>query len=131
MIGVGYAYSVACLCDCHFGVAWQLTEPEGRLPFSWPTKETDVPPPENYTMATRTYRYGQPNVAFPFGFGAFLPSFFRWLAVRACVRASKRACVRASERACERACVRACVRTCVRACVRVCARVCVCVCVCA
>ena len=36
--------------------------PAGRLPFSWPTTANDVPPEANYTMAGRTYRYGQRNV---------------------------------------------------------------------
>jgi beta-glucosidase len=49
--------------------------PAGRLPFSWPTTAKDVPPEANYTMAGRTYRYGQKNVKWSFGFGRSFSSF--------------------------------------------------------
>ena len=45
------------------------TSPAGRLPFSWPTTATDVPPEEDYTMEGRTYRYRQQNVKWSFGHG--------------------------------------------------------------
>ena len=51
------------------------TSPAGRLPFSWPSNETDVPPAQDYTMVNRTYRYGQPNVAFRFGDGESYSTF--------------------------------------------------------
>jgi beta-glucosidase len=49
--------------------------PAGRLPFSWPTLATDVPPERNYTMAGRTYRYGQRNVRWAFGHGRSYSTF--------------------------------------------------------
>ena len=59
------------IADVLFG----RVSPAGRLPFSWPTLATDVPPEANYTMAGRTYRYGQRNVHWPFGFGLSFSSF--------------------------------------------------------
>ena len=55
----------SAITDTLFGKA----VPAGRLPFSWPTTATDSPPEADYTMVNRTYRYGQPNVRWPFGFG--------------------------------------------------------------
>merc|ERR1712107_157859 len=49
--------------------------PSGRLPFTWPSEETDVAPIEDYTMHGRTYRYNQVNSAWPFGFGLSYTSF--------------------------------------------------------
>ena len=56
-------------------VVFGRVSPAGRLPFSWPTLATDVPPEANYTMAGRTYRYAQRNVHWPFGFGLSFSSF--------------------------------------------------------
>jgi hypothetical protein len=56
-------------------ILYGKVSPAGRLPFSWPTLATDVPPEENYTMVGRTYRYAQQNVKWAFGFGLSYASF--------------------------------------------------------
>ena len=68
--------------------------PAGRLPFSWPTLATDVPPEANYTMHGRTYRYGQRNVHWAFGFGRSFSAFEYAAATLSASRVSTGACPR-------------------------------------
>lgn len=43
--------------------------PSGRLPFTIPAREADVPAFSDYSMRGRTYRYAASAPLFPFGFG--------------------------------------------------------------
>ncbi|MBO4414340.1 MAG: glycoside hydrolase family 3 C-terminal domain-containing protein, partial [Clostridia bacterium] len=44
--------------------------PSGRLPVTFPKKDAELPPIEDYSMSGRTYRYMSPEkMLYPFGFG--------------------------------------------------------------
>ncbi|KAK6178743.1 hypothetical protein SNE40_011257 [Patella caerulea] len=49
--------------------------PTGRLPFTWPLSEDQIPPMVNYSMEGRTYRYLNSEPLFPFGYGLSYTSF--------------------------------------------------------
>ncbi|XP_050401329.2 uncharacterized protein LOC126818152 [Patella vulgata] len=49
--------------------------PAGRLPFTWPLSEDQIPPMVNYSMEGRTYRYLNSEPLFPFGYGLSYTSF--------------------------------------------------------
>jgi len=43
--------------------------PSGRMPFTVPMHEDDLPPYEDYSMQERTHRYNPPEPLYPFGYG--------------------------------------------------------------
>ena len=49
--------------------------PSGRLAVTWPRSLAQVPGIGNYDMAGSTYRYGQPDPLYPFGYGLSYTSF--------------------------------------------------------
>ena len=51
------------------------SNPGGRLPFTIPAGDAQLPPYEDYSMAGRTYRYLEESPEFPFGFGLSFSSF--------------------------------------------------------
>ena len=53
------------VADILFGKA----QPGGRLPFTVPKSEADIPAYDDYSMKNRTYRYGCPEPLYPFGYG--------------------------------------------------------------
>ncbi|KAK6168489.1 hypothetical protein SNE40_021010 [Patella caerulea] len=56
-------------------LAEPMANPAGRLPFTWPTSESDMPAITNYTMIGRTYRYLTHQPLYPFGYGLSYSSF--------------------------------------------------------
>ncbi|XP_072166622.1 uncharacterized protein [Diadema setosum] len=79
--------SVHAIVECFFpaqatGVALRQmfqnspgANPGGRLPFTWPATEQQIPPMENYSMAGRTYRYFDGDPLLPFGYGLSYTKF--------------------------------------------------------
>ncbi|OWF39181.1 probable beta-D-xylosidase 5 [Mizuhopecten yessoensis] len=51
------------------------SNPAGRLPFTWPMYDNQVPFISNYSMEGRTYRYFKGDPLYPFGFGLSYSKF--------------------------------------------------------
>lgn len=49
--------------------------PSGKLPFTIPKSNDDLPPYEDYSMQNRTYRYSEAEPLYPFGFGLSYAKF--------------------------------------------------------
>ncbi|XP_071095371.1 uncharacterized protein [Haliotis cracherodii] len=49
--------------------------PAARLPFTWPSSDSQIPPMVNYSMAGRTYWYFDGEPAFPYGYGLSYTTF--------------------------------------------------------
>ena len=56
-------------------VLFGKAQPGGRLPFSFPKSQDDLPPYEDYAMVNRTYRYMENAPLYPFGFGLSYAAF--------------------------------------------------------
>ncbi|HEY3754860.1 MAG TPA: glycoside hydrolase family 3 C-terminal domain-containing protein [Opitutaceae bacterium] len=56
-------------------VLFGRSSPSGKLPVSIPRRTADLPPFEDYSMASRTYRYQKIEPLYPFGFGLSYAKF--------------------------------------------------------
>ncbi|XP_067666437.1 uncharacterized protein [Haliotis asinina] len=49
--------------------------PAARLPYTWPSSDSQIPPMVNYSMAGRTYWFFDGEPAFPYGYGLSYTTF--------------------------------------------------------